>query len=703
MSELRARITELSRNYWWSWNASARYILGALDRDLWQAVERNPAAFLREADESVFRAAERDPRILAAVMRLEEEFHEYMGADKLWARRNTPGLFARPVAYFSPEFCIHESLPIYSGGLGVLAGDHLKSCSDLGLPTVGVSLFYRGGYFQQRVDGTGRQVEVRRVTTPEELPLERARTADGKPVSVTVPLDDSEITADVWVTHVGRVDLLLLDVRDDRHHEFPGALELYGGDSRTRLFQEVVLGIGGYRALRALGIHPGVIHLNEGHSAFATLEAAAEHMEESGVSFYDAVEEIAPSVVFTTHTPVDAGHDRFTPGDLLYFLKPTRERLGISDHEMLALGRVDPNNEHEPFCMTTLAMKLSCRANGVSALHGRVSRRMWQSLWPTRRLSEVPIGHVTNGVHIDTWLAPELSRLYGECMGADWREHVCDPDRWRRVEDLDPAKLWITKLALKRRLAEYVEVVLTERNERLGLTDPVPAVGMDCLTIGFARRFAMYKRAMLLFSDLDRVKKIMTDPERPVQILIGGKAHPADEPGKAMIERLTELSRDPELSGRLIFLEGYDKTLSRMMVEGCDLWLNNPRRPLEACGTSGMKAAMNATLNASTLDGWWDEAYDTLNGFAFGDGQVHADPAVQDARDAESLYEVLENEVVPLFYVRDEHGAPMQWLERAKHALATLGYRFNADRMVKDYARGMYLPASNTPSAEFRR
>jgi starch phosphorylase len=417
------------------------------------------------------------------------------------------------------------------------------------------------------------------------------------------------------------------------------------------------------------------------------------------LSFREAADDLAESTVFTTHTPVAAGHDYFEPALAVHYLRPLQARLGLSDHELLALGRVNPDNTHEEFCMTVLALKMSRRANAVSSLHAVVSRRMWQSLWPDHRPHDVPIGHITNGAHADTWLNSELTQLYSDCLGADWREHMCDPVRWRKIESLDEFQLWNIKVALKRRLLQFVGRRLAQQRARNGETRPLPELRESVLTIGFARRFVAYKRALLFFEDYERAKRMLTDPERPVQLIFAGKAHPADEPGKSLLRRLHEVAQDPALHNYVVLLEDHDMNMSRHMLEGCDLWLNSPRRPLEACGTSGMKAVFNATLNCSTLDGWWDEAFDTKNGFAYGHGEVHVDANIQDRHDAKSLQETLLNEVIPLYYARDGQRLPLAWLRMVKHALKTLAWRYNADRMVIDYTRRMYLPASRTQTA----
>jgi starch phosphorylase len=697
---LKPRLEALASNYWWSWNLEVDSIFRLIDEDLWRVVNHNPVAFLRDLPDAVRAAHETDTRLLAMVSHAEKRLSRYLATKGRWVEERAPGLGSHPVAYFSPEFCIHESLPIYSGGLGVLAGDHIKSCSDLGIPLYGVSLLYRNGYFTQQLDDAGRQTEVYHSLDVDRIAIERIRRADGSTLEVSVPTGDTTIRAAVWRVKVGLCTLLLLDVDAP---EYPDLMRLYGGDRRTRILQELVLGVGGYRALCEIGAKPCVIHMNEGHSGFAALEAIAQRMEATGHDFDHAMTPVVESMVFTTHTPVEAGHDRFAPDETLRHLAPLRRRLGLTERELLAFGRIDPSNDAEEFCMSVLAIKLAARTNAVSALHGHVSRAMWRALWPERRVADVPIGHITNGVHVDTWLSFEFSRVYDECLGTDWKDAICDPARWRAIEQLDDTLLWNVKLALKHRLLDFAMRGVQDRWQRIGRTNNLPKLRPDALTIGVARRFAAYKRGDLFFSDIDKAKALLTNPERPIQIIFAGKAHPADDPGKSIVARLMQLRRDPELHDHIVLLENYDRNVSRHLLEGCDLWLNMPRRPLEACGTSGMKAVFNATLNCSTLDGWWDEAYDGTNGFAFGQAYVHSDPKRQDAHDATALYEVLEREVVPLFYERDTRGVPIRWLQRVKRALRTLGWRYNASRMVADYAEGAYLPASATATADIRR
>jgi starch phosphorylase len=701
--DLRPRLARLAGNLWWSWSYELDSVFRTIDVELWRRVNHNPTAFLADIAPGRLEEAAGEARIAALVSRAERSLEDYVTGTGAWGAVHVQALHTRPVAYFSPEFCIHESLPIYSGGLGVLAGDHLKSCSDLGIPTYGITLLYRHGYFTQHIDAKGRQVEVYRDLDTERVAIERALDGEGRQVTVEIPFDHEHLPLRLWRARVGRCDLILLDVDESALDRFPDASRLYGGDQDTRIVQELVLGVGGFKALRRLGVQPGVLHMNEGHSAFAGLEAIAETMERSGMEFADARQELVETTIFTTHTPVEAGHDRFDPNALLAYLRPLQARLRLSDEELLGLGRVHPDDPHEPFCMSVLAIKLARRTNAVSGLHGSVSRKMWHCLWPERRINDVPIGHVTNGVHVDSWLAYEVEQLYQDTFGSEWRTRMCDPEMWREIDNLDDALLWETKRALKRRLLGFVERRLKRRWDRIGQADQtLPQLDVETLTIGIARRFASYKRGTLFFTDLDRAKRILTDPERPVQLIYSGKAHPADEPGKDLIRTLVELRRDPELRNHVVVLEDYDRNVSRHLLEGCDLWLNTPRRPLEACGTSGMKALFNATLNCSTLDGWWAEAYDGSNGFAFGEGHTHVDPAVQDAADAADLYDVIEQQVVPKFYERDERGVPTTWLAAVKYALISLGWRYNSDRMVRDYALTRYLPAGNAITAELR-
>lgn len=705
--DIASKLRELSRNLWWTWQPNVIAIFRDIDPALWRQVNHNPIAFLSSiSPENVAaRAAELalEPRISYAVHRL----HEYLTSETSWSGAGATPLGNDPVAYFSAEFGLHESIPIYSGGLGVLAGDHLKSASDLGIPLVAVGLLYAQGYFKQRLDAGGWQQESYYETEVGQLPLEKVLDSNGNPRTVQVETRRGSIVAGLWLARVGRTRLLLLDTDVEENAPPDRALvsRLYGGDQRTRIRQELLLGVGGIRALEALGIRPGVIHLNEGHSAFALLEFARREMAFDAIDFQEAIRRTGARTVFTTHTPVEAGHDRFY-GDLVEeTLGLVRESLGLSHEQFMALGRVDSQDPNEPFCMTVLGLKVARQSNGVAALHGQVTRRMWHGLWPERREMDVPIGHITNGVHVASWISPFMKQLYDNCLGAGWEVKMCQRAAWTAIRDVDDAELWEANQVGKARLIAYVQrQVCAQEARRQGsgeLCDfTMKRLEPDVLTLGFARRFATYKRGDLILSDDVRLAKLISDPDRPLQVILAGKAHPKDDPGKQLIQRIFGMCRDPRFLGRIAFIEDYDINVARHLLQGVDVWLNTPRRPLEASGTSGMKAAFNGALNLSILDGWWAEAYNGRNGFAIGAGGQHSSAEVQDRRDAQSLYDVLESEVIPLYYQRDSGGVPRGWMERVKNAIETLAPRFNADRMVIDYARSCYLPAVGCPLSE---
>ncbi|MCB1161737.1 MAG: alpha-glucan family phosphorylase [Candidatus Krumholzibacteriia bacterium] len=697
------KLRKLSRNLWWTWHPEVIAIYRDLNPARWRGTHHSPLAFLEHFEEWELlpRAEEMaiDSRINYAFHRLEE----YLATPGLRDQGGPGSLLAQPVAYFSAEFGLHESLPLYSGGLGILAGDHIKSASDLGLPLIGVGLFYFHGYFRQHLDSDGWQQESYGEADLETLPMSLAKGADGQPLMIAVETRDSIIHARVWKAEVGRCTMLLLDSNVDANDAFNRQLTstLYGGDRSTRIRQELLLGVGGLRALNALGIDPGVLHLNEGHSAFVVLEQARRFMERDGMSWDEARAEVSRMTVFTTHTPVEAGHDRFSPDLVEEALAPLAARMGRSVEDVLAIGRVEAGNPNSLFCMTTLALRSADRANGVSALHGRVSRRMWHRLWPERAEREVPIGHITNGVHVPTWVAPSMAKLYEQRIGSDWQDRIHEPETWRRIYKLNPGELWEAHQLLNSRLVGFarrrsVAQVTRRREGKEAVADASRVLSTRALTIGFARRFATYKRADLLLDDMDRLARLLGDEQRPVQFIYAGKAHPADEPGKGKLQRLFQLSRDPRFKGRLVVLEDYDINVARHMVQGVDLWLNTPRRPLEASGTSGQKVVMNGGLNCSILDGWWAEAYDGANGFAIGGNYHHSDPEVQDAHDREALFRVLEEQVIPLYFQRNPEGIPLGWVDMMKNSIATLAWRFSANRMVRDYLYQCYQPAAGT-------
>ncbi|HZS03510.1 MAG TPA: alpha-glucan family phosphorylase [Blastocatellia bacterium] len=714
------RLREIARNLRWSWNHDA-IELCRWDDELWEATRNNPVLMLGTIDQARLEAAASDEGFLAHLDRVAQDFDAYRKSDATWFRK-THGRVDHPlVAYFSAEFGITDCLSIFAGGLGVLAGDHLKSASDLGVPLVGVGLLYQQGYFRQYLNEAGWQQEVYEDNDFHNLPLALERRADGSPLIIEVAYPGRNVKAQIWRAQVGRVALYLLDTNiadNPRREDQDITDQLYGGDSVMRLEQEIMLGIGGYRALEALGCSPGVYHLNEGHSAFLALERIRREMETHGLTFAEAREEVSAGLVFTTHTSVPAGHDYFQP-DLMgrYFTEYARS-LGLSWREFMALGRKALDNDGEPFCMTVLALRMARGSNGVSRLHGQVSRKMWQSLWPGVPEDEVPIGSVSNGVHFRSWISQEMDELYNRYLGPRWRHEPADQALWARSERISAEELWRTHERRRERLVAFARRRLRAQLERRGAPQAEieaadEVLDPDILTIGFARRFATYKRATLLLRDPDRLERTLNHPAHPVQIIFAGTAHPRDNEGKALIQRIIQLAREPRFRRRLVFLEGYNMSVTRPMVQGADVWLNTPRRPLEASGTSGMKAAANGVLNVSTLDGWWAEAWNfefqraksevsgedypsgqQPVGWAIGRGETWSDPEHQDEVEAEALYDLLERDVVPTFYDRGPDKLPRGWIARMKASIGNLCYFYNTHRMVREYTEHYYLPAA---------
>lgn len=703
------RLWSLARNVWWSWDHDCISLFRDLNPTRWRELNQNPISLLSEMPLGEIERRAAELVLHSRINYVYRRQQEYLNADRTWGAANAGVLRPRPIAYFSAEFGMHESLPIYSGGLGVLSGDHIKSASDLGIPLIGIGLFYGQGYFLQRLDQTGWQREEYLQTDVNQLPMQPAIGINGEPAVVEIATRGGVIRAKVWRVKVGRCDLLLLDsnVAGNAPEDLETTSRLYGGDARTRIRQELLLGIGGFRALKAMGITPGVLHLNEGHSGFAVFEAIRDRMVDEGLDFTTAASLIPREVIFTTHTPVPAGHDRFSADLMEEHLGPLREQLGISHENMMGFGREYPTDQGEPFCMTVLGLKLARRVNAVSSLHGEVSRAMWKGLYPNRPEDAVPIGHITNGVHVPSWLAPQMCRLYDRHLGVNWQRHSAVAKTWEKIESVDDGELWETHLALKAQLIDFARRRAREQAARreepaatLKKLDKI--LSPDALTIGFARRFATYKRANLVLADMHRLASMVNDPKRPVQFLFAGKAHPRDEPGKTVLQQIAEMMRDSKFSNKFVFIEDYDINVGRYLVQGVDVWLNNPRRPLEASGTSGQKVVLNGGLNLSVLDGWWAEAYDGLNGFAIGTGRTHSNMDVHDSRDGEDLYRVLHDEVIPLFYQRNRDGLPLGWIKRMKRTIRTLGWRFNADRMVMDYTQRCYIPAAGGTSSEIR-
>jgi starch phosphorylase len=704
------RLCEIAQNLWWSWDHDTTSLFRELDPVLWRDLDCNPIALLEQIpiDKLEERASQLGlhGRINYAYRRMQE----YLDLQHTWGARHAGVLWARPVAYFSAEFGLHESIPIYSGGLGVLAGDHVKSASDLGVPLVGIGLYYDQGYFRQRLNLDGWQQEAYIDVDSRVLPMQPATDRNGEPVMVTIETRTGTIAARVWRIAVGRNTLLLLDsdVEGNEPEDRELTARLYGGDNRVRIRQELLLGVGGVRALEALGISPGVAHLNEGHSAFAGLELIRQRMASEGIDADEALRRVSSQIVFTTHTPVPAGHDRFSSDLMEEHLGPLSEALGLDQDQLMALGRVDPKNADEEFCMTVLALKLSRRANAVSSLHGSVSRAMWAPLYPGRSEEEVPIGHVTNGVHVPTWLAPQMRQVYDRHFGPDWLAHCHEDGFWEAIDDVDDGELWETHQTLKTQLIEIArqraaQYAMDRGEDPEVVTQLRQSLSLDALTIGFARRFATYKRANLILHDWELITSLINDPQTPIQFVFAGKAHPRDDPGKQVLRQIAQLIRDSRFAGKVLFIEDYDINLGRNLVQGVDVWLNSPRRPFEASGTSGQKVVLNGGLNLSILDGWWAEAYDGLNGFAIGKGEMNVSTDIQDARDGDALLDVLRNQVIKLYYERDRDGLPRKWIARMKRAIRTLGWRFSADRMVMDYVLKAYIPAAGGTSSDVRR
>ena len=696
-------LNRLARNLWWTWDHTAQETFRELSERSWRNLYHNAVAILHELSDYELRVRLQDRQFALRVRDVLRRFDEYMNSQDTWGHKNAPQLFKRPIAYFSAEFGFHETLPISAGGLGVLAGDHAKSASDLGLGLVGISLFYREGHFMQAIDPNGWQTEYFSILTPRNLPMEPVLDARGDPLIRTLAIAAAEVSFKAWRVNVGRVPVYLLDsnlpVNEPVHRDL--TLHVYGGDSHTRIMQELLLGVGGVRLLRELGIEPSVYHLNEGHAAFLVLELIREKMAE-GLSFDAALEATRSQCVFTTHTPVEAGHDRFTRDLVDLALHRFYREFRVPPDTLLRLGRVEQNDERAVFNMTALALRGSRAANAVSELHGQVTRAMWLPLYPGRPVEEVPIGHINNGVHPLGWIKNTVWDFWARKCGPDWEQKVHDPAFWQRMLDRDfisDEELWALRYKLRRELIEFTRRRLLLQCERVTRSDFIAfdaLLNADALTIGFARRFASYKRAALIFRQLDRLTDLIKDQHRPVQFVFAGKAHPRDDEGKKIIQQIINLSRSTELKGLVVFIENYDIHVARQMVAGCDVWLNTPRRPYEASGTSGMKTCWNVGLNLSILDGWWREAFDGTNGFAIGTDWHAPNQEEQDRLDSENLYRVLADEVIPCFFQRTANGVPKAWLEKARRAMATLPPRFNTWRMVQEYVAKYYLPPDRT-------
>ncbi|HQR23746.1 MAG TPA: alpha-glucan family phosphorylase [Steroidobacteraceae bacterium] len=697
--EIPARLAPLARvayNYHWVWQPDGEQLFRAIDSYRWRLCRLNPVRFLDEAPEESLERAASDLSLVRRAEALRNSLEEDLARPAL---ENGVASMERPIAFFCAEFGLHRSLPIYSGGLGVLAGDVLKEASDRGLPMVGVGLMYRQGFFHQRVDAGGWQHEYWTETDPERRACVLVTREDGSPLTVRVPIWDEEVSVNVWRVEVGRVPLFLLDAEvsgNSPRQRFVSA-RLYEGNRQIRLAQYALIGIGGMRVLDALGIDPSVIHMNEGHPVTATMELLGRE-KERGASFAEACEMVRRKVVFTTHTPVPAGNETYALDEMMTVFPGAARRLGGDMEKFLSLGRFQPTDRNEPINMTALAIRMSRSTNGVSKIHAGVARRMWQGLFPGRSAEEVPITQVTNGVHVPSWISPMMRRLLDQYLVPGWHTHerITDPATWAAVDRIPDAELWAVRQEYSRRLARWVRSrTVTDRLTRGDVMDyalkAANSFDGEALTLGFARRLATYKRLHLLFQDPGRMLSLLDAP-RPIQVLIAGKAHPRDDDAKRVLSRMFNLKSDPRIGGRVAFLEDYHVGLASILTSGCGVWINLPRPPLEASGTSGIKAAFNGVLNLSVLDGWWAEAYDGSNGWAI-DGGEDADTAAKDARDAAALFDLLEREVIPMYYDRDASGVPHAWVARIKASLRTIGPRFCATRMLDEYARGIYAAA----------
>lgn len=692
-------LTRLAYDLFWVWDHTLMELFMRIDQDIWESSHHNPTLMIGVVRQERFNTLSRDDAFLAHLERALERYNQYVDSTTTWFRKTYADSKDAVIAYFSAEFGLTECLHNYSGGLGVLSGDHLKAASDLGVPVVGIGLLYQQGYFRQYLNADGWQQERYPENDFYTLPIQLELDKQGKPLSVSVELPGRSVMAQIWRVRVGRVSLYLLDTniptnsRDDRII----TSQLYGGDREMRIKQELLLGVGGYRALQSLGIQATVYHLNEGHSAFLMLERSRQLMRQHGLSFAEAREVTGASTAFTTHTPVPAGNDYFSPQLMeIYFSSYYRE-LGLSQKEFLGLGRQNPNDDREDFCMTVLALRMAAKSNGVSKLHGEVSRKMWQAVWPGIPTHDAPIISITNGVHAPSWISRDMCGLFDRYLGPQWREDPGHFGVWSRVHHIPDEELWRTHERRRERLVAFARTRLRSQLEARGVpasevAQAAEVLNSEALTIGFARRFATYKRATLILKNAERLIRILSDKDRPVQIMFAGKAHPHDNPGKELIRQIIHFERQPELRRRMVFIEDYDMIVARYLVQGVDVWLNTPRRPLEASGTSGMKATLNGALNLSILDGWWAEAYNPNTGWAIDRGEEYVDEKNQDDVEANALYDLLEKDVVPLFYTRGSDGLPRGWIAKMKTAMRAIGPGFNTNRMVRQYTEEMYLP-----------
>ena len=693
-----ARLKDIAFNLWWSWNNEAIDLYRAIDLPLWEKLNKNPVRFLQEINNMKLRRMLSDQSFMAKYRYVAERFEQYMNnTGGTWFASNYPDKMSDNIIYFSAEYGLHEVLPVYSGGLGVLSGDHCKTASDLGLPFTAIGLFYKQGYFSQRINRDGWQETAFTTLDVSHLPVRTVLDSEQKPLLINIDLPGRRVYAKIWQVHIGRINLYLLDTDIPENNQYDRGLtaRLYGGDRETRIQQEILLGIGGVKALDALGINGTVYHMNEGHSAFMVLELCRKLINEKNLSFDEAREAVASCSVFTTHTPVPAGNDVFPLDMIDRYFSNYWEQLRLRRHEFMSLG-LKPSDPHN-FNMTVLALNMSGKRNGVSELHGAVSRNIYNSIWPGTPEDDVPISHITNGIHTLTWLSPSYKYLFDRYLPGNWQDKLYEPGIWDAVDRIPDEELWKIHCGLKSKMVKFVREKLKSQYRMNGLPlydlnslDRQP--DENILTIGFARRFATYKRANLIFRDMSRIERLLNNVKMPVQIIFAGKAHPADRPAHEIIKHIHDISRMAQFKGKVFLIENYNMTLARNLVQGVDVWLNNPRRPLEASGTSGQKAAINGVLNFSVLDGWWCEGYNGKNGWVIGDDTLYDSESQQDDADSESLYDILENEIIPLYYQRNEHGIPVKWVKMMKESIKSLTPVFNTHRMVQEYTRGFYIP-----------
>ncbi len=690
-----ARLKDLAYNLWWSWHPEARALFKEIDRTLWAETHHNPVSLMRSCPPARLEQLAADAGFLSRVDAVIAAFDRYMTTDQTWFAKNHPEMKGKNIGYFSAEFGVHNSLKIYSGGLGILAGDHCKSASDLGVPLVGVGFMYPEGYVVQKISADGWQQNVYESVNWGVSPVRPVFGPSGGRMLLDIPLGRGTIKVAVWRVQVGRVPLFLMDTNVDGNSPLDREISgrLYGGDRTMRLRQEIILGIGGVRVLRALGVHPSVFHANEGHSSFLFLELAREKVA-GGAALDEALRQVGENAVFTTHTPVSAGHDVFAEEMIAEYFASYWPQLGVDRERFMDFARVPG---HAGWNMTALSLKIAGRRNAVSRRHGEVSRAMWKVLWPSLPEAEIPIIHVTNGVHLPTWVNQELGSLYDRYLGADWRDRQDDEAVWSKIVSIPDEVLWLehnkNKSALLQLARGRARVRwMKEKHDPAQVLAGGALLDHSALVIGFARRFAGYKRATLILSDIPRLKKLLFDPWRPVQLVFAGKAHPADDGGKALIQQVYQLAKNPEFGGRIAFIEDYDMYVARYLVQGVDMWLNNPLAPLEACGTSGEKAGANGVPNFSVLDGWWEEGFNGGNGWPVGQPGGRGAGPEADKADAEDIYRTLEEKIVPLYYDRDEHGIPRGWVKVMKESIRSVASEYGADRMVKDYCNLLYAP-----------